>query len=86
MVTGAFPRVGGLPYVLHGLLSEAAHTEPGREAVRCAGQSITYGELDAAANGLARALIGEDVRRGDRVAILLPKSIEMVASVYGVRE
>ena len=84
MVAGAFPRVGGLPYVLHGLLSEAAHTEPGREAVRCAGQSITYGELDAAANGLARALIGEDVRRGDRVAILLPKSIEMVASVYGV--
>ena len=33
---------------------------------------------------MARALIGEDVQRGDRVAILLPKSIEMVASVYGV--
>jgi amino acid adenylation domain-containing protein len=84
MGTDAFPRVGGLPDVLHGLLSEAAQTEPGREAVRCAGQSITYGELDAAANGLARALIGEGVRLGDRVAILLPKSIQMVAAVYGV--
>ncbi len=84
MVTADFPRVGGLHFVLHGLLSDAAQIEPGREAVRCAGQSITYGELDAAGNGLARALIGEGVRRGDRVAILLPKSIEMVAAVYGV--
>jgi amino acid adenylation domain-containing protein len=84
MGAGDFPRVTGLNYVLHRLLSEAAAAEPGREAVRCAGRSITYGELDAAANGLARALIGAGIRPGDRVAIFLPKGIEMVAAVYGV--
>lgn len=44
---------------------------------------MTYGELDLASNSLARALIGAGVRRGDRVAILLPKSMEMVVAVYG---
>jgi amino acid adenylation domain-containing protein len=44
---------------------------------------MTYRELDAASNGLARALIAAGVRRGDRVAILLPKSLECVAAVYG---
>lgn len=44
---------------------------------------MTYGELDLASNGVARALIAAGVRRGDRVAILLPKGLEMVAAVYG---
>jgi amino acid adenylation domain-containing protein len=69
--------------LLHRLLTEAARTDPGREAVRCAGRSISYGELDAASNGLARSLIECGVRPGDRVGILLPKCLEMVAAVYG---
>ena len=78
------PWASGSPYVLHGLLSSAAQRDPGREAVRCAGRAMAYGDLDAAANGLGRALMGAGIRRGDRVGILLPKSVEMVAAVYGV--
>jgi amino acid adenylation domain-containing protein len=70
--------------VLHGLLRAAAQADPGLEAVRCAGRSMTYGELDAASNGVARALLSAGVVPGDRVAILLPKCVEMVAAVYGV--
>jgi amino acid adenylation domain-containing protein len=70
--------------VLHGLLRAAAQADPGHEAVRCAGRSMTYGELDAASNGIARALLSAGVEPGDRVAILLPKCVEMLAAVYGV--
>lgn len=72
-----------MAFLLHQLLSEAARTDPHRPAVRCAGRSLSYGELDAAANGVARALIDSGIRRGDRVAIHLPKRVETVAAVYG---
>jgi amino acid adenylation domain-containing protein len=78
------PEVSPLNYVLHRLVSHAAAVAPGQEAVRSAGRSMTYGKLDAASNGLARALIGAGVRRGDRVAIFLTKGLETVASVYGI--
>jgi amino acid adenylation domain-containing protein len=71
-------------FLLHQLIAESAQREPGREAVRCRGTSLSYGQLESAANGVARALIDSGVRRGDRVAIHLPKSVEMVAAVYGV--
>jgi len=73
-----------MSYLLHRLVSDAAQADPTTEAVRCRGSSLTYGELDAASNGVARALIDSGVTRGDRVAIFMPKSVEMVAAVYGV--
>src|SRR5437867_3100740 len=73
-----------LHYTLHGLVSEAARVSPDQEAVRCVGRSISYRQLDQASNGLARALRDGGVRRGDRVGILLPKSLEMVGAVYGI--
>lgn len=74
----------GLNYVLHRLVSRAAQAMPDQEAVRCAGQSMTYADLEAASNGLARALIEAGVRPGDRVGLFLPKSLEAVSAVYGV--
>ena len=70
--------------LLHQLLSDAAGRDPHREAVRCAGRSLTYAELDAASNAIAGALIQAGVRRGDRVAIYMTKRVEVVACVYGV--
>jgi amino acid adenylation domain-containing protein len=78
------PNVAALNYVLHRLLTDAAAASPDKEAVRCAGDAITYGDLDLASNGLARALVGAGVRLGDRVGIFLSKSIETVSSVYGI--
>ena len=39
-------------------------------------QRLTYGELSARSNALANALRAQGVRRGDRVALLLPQSFE----------
>ena len=72
-----------MPYLLHQLLSEAAARDPERVAVRAAGRTLTYGELDASANALARTLIQAGVRPGDRVGIHVPKRPEMVVAVYG---
>jgi amino acid adenylation domain-containing protein len=73
-----------MAYLLHRLVSEAAEASPHKEAVRCRGSALTYGELEAASNGVASALVDSGVRRGDRVGVLLPKSLEMVAAVYGI--
>jgi len=70
-------------YLLHHLLTDAAAIDPSHEAVRGGGRSMSYGELNRASNGVAQALVAAGVQRGDRVAIYLPKSVEMVAAVYG---
>src|SRR2546421_2322694 len=68
----------------HELLRRAAADRPGRDAVGCAGRSLTYGELDAASDGLAAALATAGVRLRDRVGVYLPKRVEIVAAVYGI--
>jgi amino acid adenylation domain-containing protein len=45
---------------------------------------MTYGELDDVSNRLARALKLVGCRRGDRVAILMPKSVLAITSIVGV--
>jgi amino acid adenylation domain-containing protein len=71
-------------FALNQLLTRAAVQDPGREAVRCSGRSLTYGELDSASNGIAQALISGGLRRGDRVGLYLSKSVETIAAVYGI--
>jgi L-proline---[L-prolyl-carrier protein] ligase len=71
-------------YVLHQLMQRSAGRDPFREAVRCAGSALSYGELDAASNAIARALIAAGVERGDRVAVYMTKRVEAIASIYGV--
>jgi amino acid adenylation domain-containing protein len=70
-------------YLLHQLLTRAAEREPDREAVRCRGESMTYAQLEAASNAIARALVDGGVGPGDRVGIHAPKDVRTVACVYG---
>jgi acyl-CoA synthetase (AMP-forming)/AMP-acid ligase II len=72
-----------LAYLLHELLRHSAERDPAHEAVRCGGRSLTYGELDAASNAIAQALVAAGVVRGDRVAIHMPKRVEVLACIYG---
>lgn len=72
-----------MTYLLHQLLGEAAAGHPEREALACKGRSMTYAELEAAANGIANALLAAGVRPGDRVGIFVPKDLEMMAAVNG---
>jgi amino acid adenylation domain-containing protein len=71
-------------FALHQLLERAAEAAPDSEAVRSGGRSLTYAELDRSANAVAGALIDGGVRRGDRVGLFVPKSVEAVASIYGI--
>lgn len=72
-----------MTFLLQQYLTRAARADPGHEAVRCDGRSLTYGELDAVSNGLACSLLRGGVGHGNRVGIHLPKSVDMVAAVYG---
>jgi long-chain acyl-CoA synthetase len=65
-------------------LERSAARLPEKEALVVGARRIAYGELDAAANRLARALRGLGVRYGDRVAVLLDNSSETVVSIFGI--
>ncbi len=70
------------PYLLSHLLERAAAQAPHAHAVHDRDRSITYGELDRRANQVAQVLVSAGVRRGDRVALYLEKSIESVVAVH----
>jgi len=71
-------------HLLHHLIDEAAERWPDGEALRFKGQSMTYGELLARSNGVARAMVDLGVRRGDRVGLYLPKGFEQIAATHGI--
>lgn len=68
------------PTVTAAVLTHAVDT-PDAPAVRCGGERRTYGELVRRATDIAHALAACGVGRGDRVALLLPRSADLVASV-----
>src|SRR5919204_5500280 len=68
---------------LHAALAEAARRYPRRTAIRFFGRSISYAELDALANRFANALLALGVRKGERVALLMPNCPQMVLAYYG---
>jgi amino acid adenylation domain-containing protein len=65
-------------------LHHSAHRFPDKVALVCAGTRLTYAQLENAANQLARSLQNLGVARGDRVAILLPNSVEAVVGIFAV--
>src|SRR5207249_5792675 len=52
-------------------------------ALVLSGQTVSYGELEAWSNQLARLLKAAGCQRGDRVCLLLPKSIPAIVSILG---
>jgi long-chain acyl-CoA synthetase len=57
--------------------------EPGRPALAAPSGSLTYEELDAAADAAAAALSELGVRPGDRVAASLPNDVDIVVAFHG---
>jgi len=68
---------------LTAFLAASTRRVPDRTAIRFFGRSITYRELDAAANRFANALIDLGVKKGDRVALYMPNCPQMVIAYYG---
>ncbi|MFD6096811.1 amino acid adenylation domain-containing protein [Nocardiopsis flavescens] len=64
----------------------AAHAEraPGAVAVVFGDERVTYGELEARANRLARHLAASGVAPGDVVGVLLDRGVELAVAVLAV--
>jgi amino acid adenylation domain-containing protein len=63
-------------------LRRSAAAEPAATAVRGGGRELSYAELERAASSLAAGLRACGVRRGDRVAIMLPNGIDAAIAIY----
>ncbi|MFO7707415.1 MAG: long-chain fatty acid--CoA ligase [Desulfobacterales bacterium] len=66
------------------LLIDTAARCPEAIATTLYGTDITYGEINAKANGFAHGLKTLGVGKGDRVALLLPNSPTYVIAYYGI--
>jgi amino acid adenylation domain-containing protein len=79
-VTAPVPAVGGV----HELVSAQAAARPDAVALRSGGVWLSYGELEARANRLARYLRQVGVAREDLVGLCLPRGVDMVVAVLAV--
>ncbi|WP_327253846.1 amino acid adenylation domain-containing protein [Streptomyces sp. NBC_01244] len=66
------------------LVQANAAAHPGRLAVSREGERLTYAELDARANRIARLLIASGAGAGDIVAMVLPRSVDYVVTCLAV--
>ncbi|KMS72083.1 amino acid adenylation protein [Streptomyces viridochromogenes] len=69
---------------LHGLFRRQARRTPDAVALIHDQGRVTFAELEAHADGVARRLRARGAGRGERVAVLLPRGPELVASLLGV--
>lgn len=68
----------------HEGLERQAKLKPDACALVAADGSFTFAELNAFANRIAHALVQRGVVRGDRVALLLPRTSRVVMALFGV--
>ena len=61
-----------------------ATSRPDHAAIICDNVVCTYAELDDRANRLARALADHGVARDERVAVMLPNSIEWFEATVAI--
>ena len=73
-----------MAYLLHHLLRDSAARSPGLPAIADGGHVLTYVELDALSNQVARTLLAQGLAPGDRVGILARKSAVSVVALFGV--
>ncbi|ABQ26530.1 amino acid adenylation domain-containing protein [Geotalea uraniireducens] len=71
-------------YLLQHLLEHSARKYPDNVAVVFKEKSVTYSELEQQSNDLARKLQQSGIKKGDRVGIMLSKSIETIVSLFGI--
>ncbi|TKC90315.1 amino acid adenylation domain-containing protein [Trinickia terrae] len=69
---------------IHQCFEDAVRRAPDAPALLCDGQSLTYGELNARANRLARHLIGHGVRPDGHVAICAERGVGMIVGLLAV--
>ncbi|POA48981.1 non-ribosomal peptide synthetase [Pseudomonas sp. MPR-ANC1] len=69
---------------VHGIFQQQVAAHPKAVAAVHGAHSLSYFELNAQANRLAHHLIGQGVQPGDHVAILLPRSLELLVAQLAI--
>jgi long-chain acyl-CoA synthetase len=64
-------------------IADAARERPNHPALLFKGSNITYAELEKLSNAFAAALTGLDIKKGDRVALLLPNCPQFIIAELG---
>ncbi|QWB25974.1 MULTISPECIES: non-ribosomal peptide synthetase/type I polyketide synthase [Streptomyces] len=75
---------GASPGTLHGLFERQARRTPDATALISGDDRLSYADLDAAADRLARQLRARGAVRGERVAVRLPRGPHLITALLGV--
>ena len=82
----------GVPHTLHpypketlvDVLRRSAREQPGHAAMHFKGSTLSYLVLEQQSDALAVALLSLGIKAGDRVALIMPNSPQMVISEFGI--
>jgi long-chain acyl-CoA synthetase len=82
----------GVPYSLEpypkrtllDILSDTVRQRPNHTALIFKGRRLSYSELEKRSDAFANALVALGVKKGDRVALLLPNSPQLILTQFGV--
>lgn len=69
---------------IHDLFEQQVRQRPDAVALRCDGQSLSYAELDRAANRVAHALHDKGCGVGQYVALVVERGLDLVVAMLGV--
>jgi long-chain acyl-CoA synthetase len=83
------PRTLEFPtHPVYGFLDKSVREYPSKDALILVGPNfdrrISFAQLDDLSDRFARSLIRQGLERGDRVAIMLPNSIQFVVAAFGL--
>jgi len=68
--------------LVHNFLENSATDFPDKVALVYGDQRLTYSQINGMANRMAHALRDHGLKRGDRVVLYLPNSIELVVGIF----
>lgn len=71
-------------HLVRDFLENSSDRLPDKVCLICEGQQLTYQQVEEKANQLANRLIELGIKRGDRVALFLPNSIDLVVAIFAV--
>ncbi|MES2824652.1 MAG: amino acid adenylation domain-containing protein, partial [Pseudomonadota bacterium] len=69
---------------LHQLFEEQVLRAPNAVALRQDGMTLSYAQLNQRANKIARLLMSNGLRSGDHVGLILERSFDLIACIFGI--
>ncbi|HEY2222946.1 amino acid adenylation domain-containing protein, partial [Actinomycetospora sp.] len=73
-----------VPTTWPGLFARAAALDPAKPAVRDGERTLTWAELDAASDRLARGLVERGAGPGEVVGVALPRTVDLIVALAAV--